>query len=444
MQKRILILVTLLFAVISNLTANGLKVIHPNGNEKFLGGKEITLKWENPNSYFPLNLYYSIDNAKNWILIDKNINVNEYKWKTPKIISNKCLFKVEYIQKGKDETIFESGQVSMLRTICFSPDSKYIASGSDDNSIKIWLTSNQTEIKKLSGHSSRIEYLSWSSNGKYLASASSSVVKVWDTSTWTVLYTLLQHSGSVFYVDWNKSSTFIASTGEDRTICIWDISNGSLKKQIITNHSLSNSCVTWSNDEKHIAVGSWDGSFSIWNAQTYQQEQKVTTSGGLRDIDYSYNDDYIATNSADAIVDVYNVSQNQLIYKITKHSSQGETIAWHHQKNIFASSARDGKVYIWDIDNSADLINEYVVTNCPVVDLDWDRSNDCIVASGISTKIHILCDAKDAADVDSSDAVWEIYGCPELNCQNITKDFYNTGKYTLELEIFNPTENPVE
>jgi WD40 repeat protein len=55
-----------------------------------------------------------------------------------------------------------------------------LASGSEDNTVKLWNVESQKEVITLQGHSSEVYSVAFSQDGKYLASGSyDKTVKLW-------------------------------------------------------------------------------------------------------------------------------------------------------------------------------------------------------------------------------------------------------------------------
>ena len=72
------------------------------------------------------------------------------------------------------------GHKNSVNSIAFSPDGKYLASGSGDETVKLWSMDTQKEVAMLQGHSSSVYSVAFSANGKYLASGSGDqTVKLW-------------------------------------------------------------------------------------------------------------------------------------------------------------------------------------------------------------------------------------------------------------------------
>jgi WD40 repeat protein len=73
------------------------------------------------------------------------------------------------------------GHSDSVISVNFSNDSKVLASGSWDNSIKLWDYKNGIELVTLNGHTSWVWSIAFSPDGKYLASGSyDKTIKLWD------------------------------------------------------------------------------------------------------------------------------------------------------------------------------------------------------------------------------------------------------------------------
>ena len=90
------------------------------------------------------------------------------------------------------------GHTQSINSVAFSPDGKRLATGSWDNTAKIWDLETGKAILTFEGHTAGVESVAFSSNGKYLATGSSdNTVKIWDVETGKDLTTLRGHIRSV-------------------------------------------------------------------------------------------------------------------------------------------------------------------------------------------------------------------------------------------------------
>jgi WD40 repeat protein len=84
-----------------------------------------------------------------------------------------------------------------------------------------------TTLQILEGHSGEVEFVTFSPDGKQLASCSSDhTIRIWDTATGATLQILKGHSREVEVVVFSPDGKQLASCSYDKTIRIWDVATG--------------------------------------------------------------------------------------------------------------------------------------------------------------------------------------------------------------------------
>ncbi len=90
------------------------------------------------------------------------------------------------------------GHIGGANSVTWSPDGRFIASGSSDWTVQIWDATTGATILTYGGHSSSVEAVAWSPDGSRIVSGSvDKTVQVWDATTGDYLLSYDGHAGSV-------------------------------------------------------------------------------------------------------------------------------------------------------------------------------------------------------------------------------------------------------
>ncbi|XP_055641271.1 protein HIRA homolog isoform X2 [Toxorhynchites rutilus septentrionalis] len=162
--------------------------------------------------------------------------------------------------------------LACVNCVRWSGSGTMLASCADDKLIMIWKksvggsffgTSKMAEywrcISTLRGHAGDVLDLAWSPQDRFIASCSvDNTVIIWDAKQFpTILQVMKGHTGLVKGVTWDPVGKFVASQSDDRTLKIWKTSNFSLFKTITepfeecggTTHILR---LSWSPDGQYL------------------------------------------------------------------------------------------------------------------------------------------------------------------------------------------------
>ncbi len=217
-----------------------------------------------------------------------------------------------------------SGHSSFVNSLAISPDGKILASGSWDKTIKIWNLETGEFIGTLTGHSDRVNSVAISGDGKMLASGSSDeTIKFWNLHSGELLFTFPGHSMEVNSVAISPNGQVIASSGgADNTIKLWNLRTGELLRTF-RGHSDNVNAVVFSPDGKILASGSSDATSKVWDVESGKLLR--TLSGlnvGVNSVAIGSDGQILASVSNDYTIKLRNLHTGSLLRILNSNSGR--------------------------------------------------------------------------------------------------------------------------
>lgn len=249
------------------------------------------------------------------------------------------------------------GHSSDVNSVAFSPNGEFLASGSDDKTIKVWNFQTGEKIHTLQGHSGWIWAIAFAPDGKTLVSAGADkTIKLWNLATGEQIRNFQGHSQGVASVAFSPDGQTLVSGGLDKTIKLWNLGTG---KEISTlqGHSQAVANVAFSPDGKTLASGSWDRTIKLWNLAT---SQVIRTWEGHSDIvisvAFSPDGMTLASGSRDKTIKLWNLLTGEVIRTLRGHTDKINSLAYMPRTNnktisdvILASASNDNTIKLWNL-----------------------------------------------------------------------------------------------
>jgi WD40 repeat protein len=287
------------------------------------------------------------------------------------------------------------GHTDWIRAVDFSPTGKVFATGSDDQTIKLWKIEESNPLRStrvicvgqpLTGHTKWIWAIAFSPDGKLLASASADcLIKLWDISDVSnpkFKKDLKGHDGEVLSVSFSKNGSLLASGSSDGKVKIWDVKSGKCKKTLKVGSPIES--VSFNKDGKYLASGSKDGRVRVWNIIENYNELKPFEGHNkqVKSLCFSpSSESLLASAGGDCEIKLWDLQKWECVNIFAeKHTDIIESIRFSHDGLMLASGGDDQEVRLWDVQSCQCLRTLKGFTNW-VWSLAFSPDNSNILAS---------------------------------------------------------------
>ena len=250
-----------------------------------------------------------------------------------------------------------TGHSHSVNSVAYSPDGQTLASGSNDNTIKLWNVNTGKLLQTLKSHSYSVNSVAYSPDSQTLASASGdNTIKLWNVKTGELLQTLKSHS--VNSVAYSPDGQILSSASGDKTIKLWNVKTGELL-QTFTGHSNGVYSVAYSPDGQTLASGSFDYTIKLWNVKTGKLLQTLEGhSSWVNSVAYSPDSQTLASASSDKTIKLWNVKTGKLLQTLKGHSDWVNSVAYSPDGRTLASGSGDKTIKLWNV-NTGNLLQTF-------------------------------------------------------------------------------------
>jgi WD40 repeat protein len=293
----------------------------------------------------------------------------------------------------------------MVNDIAFSPDSKSIATASEDMTACIWDVRSGKRDATLH-HEWGVTALAFSPDGGYLATSSyDKTARVWETATgWEV--TRMVHDDYVVDVAFSPDGRHLATASYDSTARVWEISSDCLA---CIYHDCPVNEICFSQDGKYLATASTDGTAHLLDLTTLNELKQWEHESCVNDVAISPDGKYIATACEDGKVYIHEIGANKEITCLKLNDSVN-TIAFSPGGDLIATASNDKTARLWQWKHDPPLELKRIEHSDYVNRVAFSSDGRYLATAGMDNiaKIWDLKEDYEFKNIVHNDLVWDI------------------------------------
>ncbi|KAI9222618.1 will die slowly-like protein [Blastocladiella britannica] len=301
------------------------------------------------------------------------------------------------------------GHAKPVSVVKLSPDGRWIATGSADQSVKLWSAIDGRYERTLLGHAHGVNDVAWHPDSAHLASASDdSRVRLWaatGTGAGTCLRSLAGHTAAVFCLAFHPRATLLATGSFDETVRFWDPATG-VCVRILPAHSDPVTSLHFSADGSLLVSGAYDGLVRLWDTRSglclrTLVHPEVPPVGCVR---FTPNGRFVLVATLDGTLRLWSIKAGGAIeMELRGHDNaqfcifaglaavpllDGGDARKTRYLHLVACGSENGGVYLWNVEEEmpAAVLRSHKE---PVIALDYAADGSMIVSGGNDTYVKI-------------------------------------------------------
>jgi WD40 repeat protein len=202
-------------------------------------------------------------------------------------------------------------------TVALSPDGKYVASGGNDFTIRLWERDTGKEVRRFGPQVLRANpnaagraahAVAFAHDGKRLAAGlGDNSTVVWEVATGKELFRKQAHQGGVLGVAFSPDDKLLASSGVDQTIRLWELATAKELVQMAGFGQMT--CLAFAPDGHTLASGCTDGTIRLWQVPKGHLLRNIEGHrGSISAVAFSPDGNLVASAGEDKIIRLWDAT----------------------------------------------------------------------------------------------------------------------------------------
>uniref|UniRef100_A0AAR2JD02 Katanin p80 WD40 repeat-containing subunit B1 n=1 Tax=Pygocentrus nattereri TaxID=42514 RepID=A0AAR2JD02_PYGNA len=278
------------------------------------------------------------------------------------------------------DMVAHSSKVSSL--VLGKSSSRLLATGGEDCRVNIWAVNKPNCIMSLTGHTSPVVCVQFSSSEEQVVAGSESgSLRVWDLEAAKILRTLMGHKANICSLDFHPFGEYLASGSVDTNIKLWDVRRKGCVFRY-KGHTQAVRCLAFSPDGKWLASASDDATIKLWDLTAGKMITEFTEhTSAVTVVQFHPNEYLLASGSADRTVKLWDLEKFKMVG--SSEGERGPCVLFSPDGSCLYSGSEDNlQVYGWEPDRCFDVVHvgwgkvaDFAVCNSQMVGVSCGQMN---------------------------------------------------------------------
>ncbi len=270
------------------------------------------------------------------------------------------------------------GHTEVVYAVSWSPDGKTLATAGFDNTVRLWDAATRKEIRKYEGHTRIVMAVAISPDGKQILSGGNdNTANLWDypspdaakdkekkdkpdAKPAVAVKTFKGHTGAIYGVAWRPDGKQVATAAADKTARVWDPAKGTMIRSIAA-HATTVYAVAFNPGGDVLATCGDDKLIKYWSVADGKELRKSQGHGdAVYCLAWSPDGGRVASGSVDKTIRIWNAGDGKEQHKLDGHPDDIYAVAFSRDGRRLASVGGAGYLFVWDANEARPLFHQRI------------------------------------------------------------------------------------